>query len=80
MKYEGTYADFTEMNDLRSSLDKMHKANEMWAQIPAEVKKQFNNDIHEFVDRGMEWVQGEIQKAQQPAPQTTTTTDEPKGE
>ena len=80
MNYEGTYADFTEMNDLRSSLEKMHKANEMWAQIPAEVKKQFNNDIHEFVDRGMEWVKGEIQKAQQPVSEPAPTTDEPKGE
>lgn len=81
MNYEGTYSDFTEMNDLRSSLEKMKKANEMWAQIPADIKKQFNNDIHEFVDRGMEWVQSEIKKAQQPVSEPApTTTTEPQGE
>lgn len=81
MNYEGTYADFTEMNDLRSSLEKMKKANEMWAQVPADIKKQFNNDIHEFVDRGMEWVEGEIKKAQQSVSEPTPTkTTEPQGE
>lgn len=76
MDYEGTYADFTNMLDLRGSLERMHKANEMWKQVPAEIKKEFNNDIHEFTDRGMEWVTNKIQQekaAAQPAPATTET-------
>ena len=78
MDWEGTYADFSEMNDLRSSLEKMNKANEMWKQIPADIKKNFNNDIHEFVDRGMEWAKKQIeietkpQASESPAPATET--------
>lgn len=76
MNYEGTYADFSEMLDLRGSLEKMNKANEMWRQVPAEIKKEFNNDIHEFTDRGMEWVAKKIEAERaktQPAPEVTTT-------
>jgi len=75
MNYEGTYADFSEMLDLRSSLEKMNKANEIWRQVPAEIKKEFNNDIHEFTDRGMEWVAKKIEAERaktQPAPEVTT--------
>ena len=79
MDYEGTYADFTNMLDLRGSLERMHKANEMWKQVPAEIKKEFNNDIHEFTDRGMEWVANKIKQetaAAKPAPATTDTQEE----
>lgn len=82
MDYQGVYGDFTEMNDMRSLMDKMHKANEMWKQVPADIKKEFNNDIHEFTDRGMEWVKNKIQKeTQQPqASDSTAQTTETKGE
>ena len=72
MDYEGTYGDFLEMIDLRGSLEKAKKADEMWRLVPAEIKKEFNNDIHEFTDRGMEWVQNKIKQEkaaqEQPAP------------
>ena len=79
MDYQGTYGDFTELNDLRGSLERMQKANEMWRQVPAEIKKEFNNDIHEFTDRGMEWVSNKI-KQETATAQTTTEVAEPKGE
>lgn len=77
MNYEGVYGDFLEMLDLRGSLEKIKKADEMWKLVPADVKKEFNNDIHEFTDRGMEWIKNKIQKetaANQPAPEKQTET------
>lgn len=79
MDYEGMYNDFSEMADLRGSLDKMHKANEMWKQVPAEIKKEFNNDMHEFTDKGMEWLSKKLQQETQPAPAPEAPA-EPKGE
>lgn len=81
MDYEGMYGDFTKLADLRGSLDRMHQANEMWRQVPAEIKKEFNNDIHEFVDRGMEWIDNKIkQEKTQPTTPAVTGDAEPKGE
>lgn len=81
MDYEGRYDDFTAMNDLRSSLDKKIAAENMWKQIPAEIKKQFNNDMHEFVDRGAEWLKKEIAKTIAPVETPAQpTTNETKGE
>ena len=78
--YEDIYGDFQEYNDLRTCLDKAKKSKDMWDQMPQEFKHQFNNDINEFIDRGMEWAQNEIKKqAETPAPITETST-EAKGE
>lgn len=61
MNYQAVYGDFTEFNDLRGSLEKIQKAKDMWKLVPAEIKKEFNNDIHEFTDRGFEWVKKRIE-------------------
>lgn len=72
------YGDFTEYNDLRGNLDKAIKSQEMWDQLPSTIKNEFNNDMHEFIDRGMEWAQRQIKtETETPAEQPT---EQPKGE
>lgn len=73
------YADCTEFNDLRSSIEKGRKLKESWDQLPAKIKNQFNNDMHEFADRGMEWAKTEMEKAKKPAEQPAPSA-EPKGD
>lgn len=61
------YGDFTEYNDLRGNLEKAKKIKDMWANIDTKIKNEFNNDMNEFIDRGMQWAKGQIEaeKAQQ---------------
>ena len=77
---QGIYGDFTELNDLRMCADREKKCNEMWDQLPIEIKNQFNNSKHEFVDRGMEWAQNQIKKEQEQSKPAGTGDAEPKGE
>lgn len=77
---QGIYSDFTEYNDLRTTLDKAKKANEMWGEMPTDFKNKFNNSIEEFIDRGMEWAKSEIEKQQKQEQITTGGADETKGE
>lgn len=55
------YADCTEYNDLRTTIEKGRKLKEIWANMPTKIKNQFNNDPNEFIDRGMEWAKNEMQ-------------------
>lgn len=75
---EEIYGDFTEYNDLRSTIEKGRKLKNMWDSLPVDIKNQFNNDPNEYVDRGMEWAKSEMEKTKaEPAAEPTA---EPKGE
>ena len=63
---EAIYGDFTEYNDLRTSIEKSRKSMEMWDELPVEIKNKFNNDVHEFIDRGAEWAKSEVEKMKKP--------------
>ncbi len=56
------YADCTEYNDLRSTIEKGRKLKEIWANMPNHIKNKFNNDPNEFIDRGMDWAKKEMDK------------------
>lgn len=43
------YGDFTGVDDFRSMQDKIKAANDAFAAIPANIRKRFNNDPHEFI-------------------------------
>ena len=77
---EGIYGDFTELNDLRTCAERAQKSKDMWDSMPIEIKNQFNNDMNEFMDRGMEWAQNQIKKEQEQQQPAVTGDAEPKGE
>lgn len=54
--YNQLEEEFQEVQDLRSVLDQSIKANNMWSDLPIEIKREFNNDVNEFRDRGQEWI------------------------
>lgn len=45
-----TYGDFSEVNEYREALDIVRNAGQSFMQLPAEIRKQFNNDPGEFFE------------------------------
>lgn len=43
------YGDFTQVDDFRGMQEKIKAANDAFAEIPAHIRKRFNNDPHEFI-------------------------------
>ena len=67
--------------DARSLKEMTMKADEMWNQLPHDIKAKFENNRDIFMRDGEKWLKEEIEKskpAETPAPAETTT--EPKGE
>ena len=78
---QGLYGDFTKYNDLRSTMEKKIQIENMWNQLDTKVKNEFNNDMNEFIDRGMEWAERKVKEQSQPAAEPKTEpAAEPKGE
>lgn len=44
------YGDYSEVHEYREALDLINSADESFAGLPAEVRKQFNNDAGEFFE------------------------------
>lgn len=69
-KYDGSYktrtdfealtGDFTAVKDLRGALEQEKAADEMWMNLPLELRNEFNNSKHEFLDRGEKWLKNKI--------------------
>lgn len=59
---EQLYADFNEYISLRDIQDKIVKADNMWGNLPLDIREKFNNDKNLFANTGMEWLKDEIQK------------------
>lgn len=47
--FEGIYGDFDEL-DLREAIEKVNKANELFLQVPSNVRGIFENDAGAFID------------------------------
>lgn len=45
-----TYDDFTGVTDYQSALNAMTLANDSFYQMPAEIRSEFDNDPHRFVN------------------------------
>lgn len=73
--YQGMYGEFEKM-DLRDVYELKEKAENMYDQLPAEIKAQFNDDPREFLEKAPKWLEEKI-KTLQP---TTPTNNEPKDE
>jgi len=47
--HQGQYGDFAGVQDYQSCLDQVHAANDMFAELPAAVRKKFENDPGVFL-------------------------------
>jgi hypothetical protein len=48
------YADISEFKDLRNTMDQLHKAEEMWLNLPIETRRKYGHDKREFIEKGMD--------------------------
>lgn len=78
------YADITAFGDLRSMHDQQIAAAKMWEELPWDIRKEFNNNIHTFLKEGKGWIEKRIEaetpKQTVETTQPVETTTEPKGE
>lgn len=65
MDVNKTFNDFTEFKDLRTLKDQQIKANQMWLDLPWEIRAHFDNNINEFIEHGENYVADLIKQAQQ---------------
>lgn len=73
--YQGMYGEFQKM-DLRDVFEQRDKAVEMFNELPAEIKNEFNNDPHEFMLKAPKWIEEKIKTSQ---PTTPTNETKPEG-
>lgn len=60
LKTPELYADMREIKDLRSSIEQVNKANELWERLPLDVRKEFNHNSAEFVEKGEQWLKNKV--------------------
>lgn len=65
------YADFQMFGDLRTMKEQQMKADEMFYNLPLEVRQKFNNDKNIFMKDGEKWIKEEIAKAEKLAKENT---------
>lgn len=58
---EGVFGDFTEMKDMRSLIEQAQKADEMWHNLPMEVREHFQNNKQLFVEGGEKYLKDIIE-------------------
>lgn len=72
---EEMYQDFTNFKDLRTLNDQIKKADEMFNNLPIEIKQKFGNNKSMFMAEGEKWLTEEIKKEQEKnKPVVTETT------
>lgn len=47
---EALTGDFSDVGDFREAQDKIKAANDAFAEVPAELRRRFNNDPQEFIN------------------------------
>ena len=53
--------EISAIGDLRSVLDNKNKCNEIWENLSPKIKKEFNNDIDEFLANGENWAKNLVE-------------------
>lgn len=56
------YDDFTKYSDLRGVLEQKKAAENMFYNLPLDVRQSFNNNIDDFTKNGKEWLQNRIKE------------------
>lgn len=76
-KYDGEYRNRLKYDpeieaaeiDHTMTLEKVYERNKaiknQWLNLPEEVRKEFNNDVNEFTDRGQAWLNEKRKKAEE---------------
>ncbi len=93
LDHQGIYDDFTKYGELRDIKEQQKLANQMFYDLPIDVRQKFNNDISVFMKDGEKFVKKmvdkdiakakaleELKKAENPVKQPVTETATAKGD
>ncbi|AXL14558.1 internal scaffolding protein [Microviridae sp.] len=47
---QAMYGDYTQINEYQTALNLVQKSNEMFMQIPSDIRKKFNNDAGQYLE------------------------------
>lgn len=61
-KKAAIYGDFSEIKDLRDIEEARIKADTMWDNLPARIKRHFDHDKKRFMEEGEEWLRKELEE------------------
>lgn len=56
------YGDLTQIKDLKDIMQQQIDAENLWLSLPLDVRRQFNHSKAEFIEKGAEWLEKEIEK------------------
>lgn len=78
----GIYADISSVGDLRSNLEKVHQAEDLWKGLPLEIREEFNHDKNLFIETGLNWAKKKSAEilTKREIKQEQPTATEPKGD
>jgi TusA-related sulfurtransferase len=48
--------------NLMEAMEKMKEGERIWINLPLETRKEFNNDVEEFITRGNDWIKEKEKK------------------
>lgn len=57
MDHEGAFAEIEEIQDLRDFQQKQERANNLWLNLPLEIREKFHNNPYEFQEKGKAWLE-----------------------
>ena len=75
------YQDLRGIKDLRGVLQQQQEAQNLWDNLPLEVRREFGHNSNEFMEKGENWLKNKIDaeiKANQPIIKTPIIKDEVK--
>lgn len=64
-KANAVYGDLTAIKGMRSAMEQQKMAENLWANLPLETRKEFGHNKYEFMDNGMEWLKRKIEAAKE---------------
>ena len=72
--HEGIVGDMEKL-DLRQALDRKIASENLWASLPLDVRKEFNHNVDEFMEKGLEWAKNKVKEANEKALADKTKTN-----
>lgn len=77
---QDVYQEFDQLFTLRDIYEQKQKADELWASLPLEVRKEFNGNPQEFMQNGEKWLKNKIaEQTKAEMTKSDTTETETKG-
>lgn len=60
---EVAYSEIDEALTLDKAFERNQAAQQAWLNLPMDIRAEFDNNVHEFIDRGKDWLKNKIDTA-----------------